>query len=172
MPFPGSVAGDQVYVQFQGLQAAPNYLTNLAVGGGGRGYTGSYNVEVDDQLHRQLHRDVPPALPEGFQDAVAVVVGQPDQPPLPGYASAYTDAFRIDKTAARDHRGLVQAGRGPLPLPNQTPHEHHGYLEPQLALSHGGGSGQPPGRPARDPGEFVVPGDQPVHARRTSATTR
>ena len=38
-------------------------------------------------------------LLQGFQKVVAVVVGQADQPPLPGLSSSYTDAFRIDLTA-------------------------------------------------------------------------
>ena len=121
VPFPGSVSGDQVYIQFQGLQAPPNYLTNLAVGGGGRGFVGNYDVQVTTNASGSFSVTAPSALPEGFQDAVAVVVGQPDQPPLPGYASSYTDAFRIDKTAPQITAAAFTQGGTPLPLPNQTP---------------------------------------------------
>ncbi|MGP0069534.1 MAG: S8 family serine peptidase, partial [Isosphaeraceae bacterium] len=121
VPFPGSVAGDQVYVQFQGLQAAPNYVTNLAVGSSGRGYTGSYNLVVTTNADGSFSVTAPSALPEGFQDAVAVVVGQADSPPLPGLASTYTDAFRIDKTAPEITAASFAQGGTALPLPNQTP---------------------------------------------------
>ena len=63
----------------------------------------------------------PSALPEGFQDAVAVVVGQADQPPLPGYSSAYTDGFRIDKTSPEITAAAYTQGGTPLNLPNQIP---------------------------------------------------
>jgi large repetitive protein len=121
VPFPGTVAGDQVYVQFQGLQAPPNYLTNLAVGANGRGFTGTYNVEVTTNANGSFTVTAPSALPEGFQDAVAVVVGQADSPPLPGYASSYTDAFRIDKTAPEITAASLTQGGTTLPLPNETP---------------------------------------------------
>ena len=39
-----------------------------------------------------------PLLPEGFQRAQVVVVGQADQPPLPGLSSAQQHAFRTDQT--------------------------------------------------------------------------
>ena len=44
-----------------------------------------------------------PVLPEGFQYAQIVVVGQADQPPLPGFSSSQDHAFRIDQTAPSGH---------------------------------------------------------------------
>jgi hypothetical protein len=121
VPFPGSVSSDPVYIQFQGLQAPPNYLTNLAVGGGGRGFVGNYNVEVTTDANGSFSVTAPGALTEGFQDAVAVVVGQPDQPPLPGLSSSYTDAFRIDTTPPQITAVSFTQGGPTLPLANQTP---------------------------------------------------
>ena len=57
------------------------------------------------------------ALLQGFQQVVAVVVGQPDKPPLPGLASSATDAFRIDLTAP-EITGASFIEGGALPLPN------------------------------------------------------
>ncbi len=82
VPFPGSVAGDQVCVEFSGDNGG---TTTLAVGGGGRGYSGTYDVLTTTDSTGTFTVTAPP-LPEGFQYAVAVVVGQPDQPPLPGYS--------------------------------------------------------------------------------------
>ena len=119
VPFPGSVSGDQVYVQFQGLQN--NYVTNLGVGGGGRGYTGNFDVQATTTSTGTFTVTTPASLPEGFQDAVAVVVGQADQPPLPGYSSAYTDGFRIDTTPPQITAASFTQGGTALPLPNPIP---------------------------------------------------
>ena len=86
--FPGTVAGVQVFVEFNGLQR--RRPSTLGVGGGGRGFVGAFDVQVTTNATRRVHRDRASALPEGFQAAVAVVVGQPDQPPLPGLASDAT----------------------------------------------------------------------------------
>ena len=72
-------------------------------------------------------RDQPPSgttLPEGFQRAQIVVVGQPDEPPpspLPGLASSLQLAFRIDKTAPRWVTNAFIVPGTPLVLPGQTP---------------------------------------------------
>jgi len=116
--FPGTVAGLQVYVQFAGLfddSRAP-----LQVGLSGRGFTGSYDelVTTDANGTFTVTPPGPPngPLPQGFQEAIAVVVGQVDQPPQAGLASSYTDAFRIDNTAP-----MITSARtptvNPLPLP-------------------------------------------------------
>ena len=49
---------------------------------------------------------------------MAVVVGQADQPPLPGLSSSYTDAFRIDQTAPQITGASFVEGGATLPLPN------------------------------------------------------
>ncbi len=114
VPFPGSIAGDQILVQFSGDNGGS---TSLAVGGGGRGYTGSYDESTATNSSGSFTVTAPP-LPEGFQDAVALVVGQPDSPPLPGYSSTLSDGFRIDKTAPEITAASFTQGGAPLPLPN------------------------------------------------------
>ncbi len=97
VPFPGTVANLQVYIQFDGLH---NGVITLAVGAGGRGYTpgNGYDLTVTTDANGAFSFQAPAALPEGFQHVQAVVVGQVDAPPLPGLASSLEDAFRIDKT--------------------------------------------------------------------------
>ncbi|MFI5457180.1 MAG: Ig-like domain-containing protein [Isosphaerales bacterium] len=113
-PFPGTVAGLQVYVEFSGLH---NGNITLAVGGGGRGYTGTYDAVVTTDADGAFSVTAPP-LPEGFQQAVAVVVGEPDKPPLPGLSASYADAFRIDKTSPQITGASFTVGGPNLPLPN------------------------------------------------------
>ena len=47
-----------------------------------------------------------------------MVVGQPDQPPLPGLAPSLTDNFRIDKTPPQITGASFTQGGTALPLPN------------------------------------------------------
>jgi hypothetical protein len=114
-PFPGTVANVQVFVQFGGLHDGDILL---GVGGGGRGYVGPYDVVVTTDANGGFSVTPPKALPEGFQEVVAVVVGQPDQPPLPGFASQKLDGFRIDKTPPQIASASFVPGGPPLPLPN------------------------------------------------------
>ncbi|MHB1559808.1 MAG: S8 family serine peptidase, partial [Isosphaeraceae bacterium] len=114
VPFPGSISGDQVYVQFSGDNGG---ATTLAVGGGGRGYTGAYDVSATTDPNGTFTVSAP-VLPEGFQTAVAVAVGQADLPPLPGYAGSAADAFRIDKTSPEITGASFTQGGAALPLPN------------------------------------------------------
>ncbi|HZW35120.1 MAG TPA: S8 family serine peptidase, partial [Isosphaeraceae bacterium] len=114
-PFPATVANDPVYLEFSGLHGG---ITSLAPGGGGRGFTGTYDEEVATDANGVFTVTPPAALTEGFQYAAAVVVGQPDQPPLPGYASLDEDAFRIDKTPPQITGASLTPGGAPLPLPN------------------------------------------------------
>ena len=146
VPFPGSVAGDQVVVEFSGVH---NGTTNLVVGGGGRGYSGTYDVLTTTDSTGTFTVTAP-ALPEGFQYAVAVVVGQPDQPPLPGYASSATDAFRIDKTAPQITGRDRSAGSRPAASAQRRAAQHHLSLQPQQHLADGRRSGQPADGPVRD----------------------
>ena len=95
--FPGTVANLQVYVEFNGLHPTLNGGFDLAVGGGGRGYTGNFDVQATTNSAGTFTIAAPP-LPEGFQQSQIVVVGQADQPPLPGLSSSHISAFRIDKT--------------------------------------------------------------------------
>jgi hypothetical protein len=130
VPFPGSVSGDQVYVQFSGDNGG---TTTLAVGGTtapgattGRGYVGSFDVSTTTDASGTFTVTAPPNLVEGFQSAVAVVVGQADQPPLPGLSSSLTDDFRIDKTPPQILSASLTQGGATLPLPNPVPGEPAG----------------------------------------------
>src|SRR5262249_39395257 len=94
-PFPAAIAGLKVEIEFGGLHGG---VTDLAPGGGGRGFVGTVDIEVTTDANGSFTVTPPAALAEGFQNAVAVVVGQADKPPLPGFSSSFTAAFRIDKT--------------------------------------------------------------------------
>ena len=95
--FPGTVGNLQVYVEFNGLHPSLDGGFDLGVGGGGRGYTGTYDVSVTTNSAGTFSVSAP-VLPEGFQSAMVVVVGQADLPPLPGLSSQQQHSFRIDKT--------------------------------------------------------------------------
>ncbi len=114
-PFPGTVAGLQVYLEFTGLHTGDVLLN---VGAGGRGYTGAYDMVVTTDANGQFTFTAPSALPEGFQGVQAVVVGQIDTAPLPGLASSYEDVFRIDKTAPEITGASFVPGGAALALPN------------------------------------------------------
>jgi hypothetical protein len=113
-PFPGTVAGLLVYIEFASLHGG---TTTLAVGGGGRGFTGTYDQVVTTTSTGSFTVNAPGLL-QGFQSVVAVVVGQPDDPPLPGLASTQTDSFRIDLTAPQVTGASFVEGGASLPLPN------------------------------------------------------
>jgi large repetitive protein len=119
-PFPGTVANLSVYIEFSGLH---NGVITLAVGGGGRGFTGTYDAVVTTDADGAFSVTPPAALPQGFQTVAAVAVGQPDSPPLPGLSGpvvgqpTYTDAFRIDTTAPQIIGASFTQGGAPLALP-------------------------------------------------------
>ncbi len=118
--FPAAITGIQILVEFDGLH---NGQITLGVGTGGRGFTNSNPaIAPFDQLvftnPNGSFAFLAPALPEGFQHVQAVVVGQADEPPLPGLASSQEDAFRIDKTAPEITGASLTAGGTALPLPN------------------------------------------------------
>ena len=120
--FPGTVAGLEVYIGFG--NTANQGVPNLAVGAGGRGFSGSYSEVVTTDANGTFNV-TSSGLLQGFQNVVAVVVGQPDSPPLPGLASSYTDTFRIDETAPQITGASIDGGPSlPLPTspqPNVTP---------------------------------------------------
>ena len=94
--FPGTVANLKIYVEFSGLHSG---VLSLGVGSGGRGVNaGPVDVQTTTDASGTFTIS-PPVLPEGFQYAQIVVVGQADQPPLPGFSSSQEHAFRIDQTA-------------------------------------------------------------------------
>ncbi|MDR3620298.1 MAG: S8 family serine peptidase, partial [Paludisphaera borealis] len=109
-PFPGSVANLQVVVEFNALHGGG---FDLAVGAGGRGFSGSYDVQTSTDVNGKFTFQAP-FLPQGFQRVRIVVVGQPDTPPLPGYASFADRAFRIDQSAPQI-TGASQSDGSPFP---------------------------------------------------------
>ena len=113
--FPGTVAGLSVYIEFTNSTNKGN-LT-LAAGPGGRGFTGTYTEVVTTDANGTFTA-TSSGLLQGFQPVVAVVVGQADQPPLPGLSSSYTDNFRIDLTAPQITGASFVDGGPTLPLPN------------------------------------------------------
>ena len=114
VPFPGSVAGDPILVEFSGDNGG---TTTLAAGPSGRGFVGKYDV-LTTTTSTGSFTLTSPLLPEGFQTAVAVVVGQPDLPPLPGLSSSNVNGFRIDKTSPEITTASFTQGGAGLPLPN------------------------------------------------------
>ena len=124
-PFPGTVANLQVIVDFASL--ANGGVPTLRVGGGGRGFAsapGEVLVTVTTDANGAFtitpsSPNYPAALLQGFQTVVAVVVGQADQPPLPGFSSAFTDAFRVDQTAPAITKAFLPDGTQ-LPFPSNS----------------------------------------------------
>ena len=101
--FPGTVSGLLVYAQFNGISHAgvPAGGINLAIGQGGRGFVGTFDVVVTTNALGQFTINYPPGvapLPEGLNKVQVLAVGQPDQPPFAGYASSQDLAFRVDTT--------------------------------------------------------------------------
>ncbi|MDR3634850.1 MAG: Ig-like domain-containing protein [Isosphaeraceae bacterium] len=92
--FLGPIAGLTVLIEFNALHGGN---LDLQVGGGGRGYTGSYDVVATTNANGSF-TVTGPFLPEGFITARVLVIGQPDQPPLPGLSSFLDSSFRIDQT--------------------------------------------------------------------------
>jgi large repetitive protein len=111
--FPGTVAGLQVYLEFDGIHGGS---ITLASGAGNRGFTGTFDMVVTTDANGSFSFTAPP-LPEGFQHVQAVVVGQADEPPLPGLSSSLEDGFRIDKTAPQITGASFTPGGPLLPLP-------------------------------------------------------
>ncbi|OJW22580.1 MAG: hypothetical protein BGO49_00940 [Planctomycetales bacterium 71-10] len=94
--FPGTVSNLAYYVQFNSLNGGG---FSLSVGSDGRGFAGSFNVSGVTDANGSFTFTTPTSLPEGFQRARAVVVGQSDAPPLPGASSQLDRAFRVDRTS-------------------------------------------------------------------------
>jgi hypothetical protein len=113
--FPGTVANLSVYIQFGGLHDG---VITLSTGTGGRGFSGSYDLMVVTDANGGFTFTAPNVLPEGYQVVQAVVVGQADKPPLPGYSSTKGDGFRIDLTPPQITSASFLPGGPSLPLPN------------------------------------------------------
>lgn len=94
--FPGTVANLNYSVQFNSLNGGG---FSLSVGSNGRGTSGGSNYQGVTDANGAFAFSAPTALPEGFQTVRVVVVGQFDQPPLPGLASQLDRSFRIDRTS-------------------------------------------------------------------------
>ncbi|WP_165073598.1 hypothetical protein [Paludisphaera rhizosphaerae] len=118
--FPNTVSNLNYYVQFNSLTGG---TFNLTVGSGGRGFSGGYNVTGTTDANGAFTFTAPTALPEGFQRARVLVVGQSDTPPLPGYGATLDRAFRIDLTSptitgvAQQDQSAFPAGTNVSTLP-------------------------------------------------------
>ena len=110
--FPGTVSGLTVLIQFSGYHGGNFTLAPQ----GGRGYTGTYDIQTTTNANGTFTFTPPAALPEGFQYVRVVVIGQPDSPPLPGFSSQSEAAFRIDTTAPQIVAATLTPGSAPLPL--------------------------------------------------------
>ena len=115
--FPGTVAGLTVLIQFNGYHGGNFTLAPQ----GGRGYTGSFDIQTTTDANGSFTFTPPFTLPEGFQRVRVVVIGQPDSPPLPGYSSQIETAFRVDRTAPQIVAATLTPGSSPLAMgPNST----------------------------------------------------
>jgi hypothetical protein len=122
--FPGAISGLDVYVEFTGLHPALNGIPDLGVGSGGRGITGSFDLHVNTDASGAFTIPVSaisgsPVLPEGFQRAQAVVVGQTDAGGA-GLASSQSHAFRTDYTKPTVTAARLTATSPILPTPPST----------------------------------------------------
>ena len=176
VPFPGSVSGDQVLVQFGGLHGGS---TTLTVGGTtqpgattGRGYSGSYDVLTTTDSTGTFTVTAPSALPEGFQSAVAVVIGQADQPPLPGLTRWPPTASASTRPPLRSPRPRSPRAAHPCPCPTPgSPTSRTSPLSSTLSLTVVDPI-NPQSGPFATPSTVAVPAPWTRPPRRTSATTR
>jgi hypothetical protein len=107
--FPGTKAGLQVYVQFNGLHGGTFDLTQ---GANGRGIAANSHPDVvtTTDANGRFAFGAPLNLPDGFQTVRIIVVNQPDQPPIPGLSTLFDKTFRIDTTSPFFVAGNVQDG--------------------------------------------------------------
>ncbi len=131
VPFPGSIANNQIIVQFQGTPANNGAIT-LAASPSGYGYSVSGTLGVNyvtttTDANGTFTITPPSSLLEGFENAVAVAVGQPSYQNgnLSGLSSQRLDSFRIDNsapqiTSAALTASAIQSGTNLLPLPGST----------------------------------------------------
>ena len=91
--FPGSIGGLTVVAQFNGLNSG---TLSLGQGQGGRGFTGSFDVQTTTDASGKFTFTAPAGLPGGFQVVRVIVVGASDAPPLPGLSTRLDNSFRVD----------------------------------------------------------------------------
>ena len=93
--FPGIAAGLTVLVEFNALHGG-NF--DLNVGPGGLGFTGNYDAIAVTDANGTFAVQPPANLPDGLNRVRFLVVGQPQSPPLPGFAAVQDQSFRVDTT--------------------------------------------------------------------------
>jgi len=93
--FPGQQANLLVAIQFTGPRGD---VSDLNVGGGGRGFVGNPDVLVRTDVNGNFTFQAPFNLPDGLQGVRIVVVGQSEIPGGAGLASQTDLTFRIDTT--------------------------------------------------------------------------
>jgi hypothetical protein len=113
-PFPGSVAGLTVLVEFLGLHEN-NPVPPLSVGGGDRGFKGWVDAQAKTDANGTFTIQAP-NLPEGFNGIRVVVQGLPDQAVVPGFSSLFQTSIRVDRTPPDIVSASLTAGSQPLPL--------------------------------------------------------
>ncbi len=101
--FPSSLAGLTVLVEFNGIPHAGVRRggLDLKLGGNRRGFSGQFDVMTTTDALGRFTINYPanaPVLPEGENLVRVVVIGQPDQPPFPGFSDQRDTAFRVDKS--------------------------------------------------------------------------
>ncbi len=109
VPFPGTLANLSVYVEFSGLH---NGLTTLGSRSGRSRFHGQLltcrsrrtPTVPSRSRRRRLCR-------KASRTCVAVVVGQVDQPPLPGLAAVEDGRVPHRQDGSADHGCVVHAGR-------------------------------------------------------------
>jgi hypothetical protein len=104
--FPGAIAGLTVVVQFRALHGNSFTLQQGQVVNGqlfqNRGFTvpspGDIDFQTTTDPQGRFSFQAPANLPDGFHVVRVIVVGQPDQPPLPGLSRQVDQSFRVDTT--------------------------------------------------------------------------
>ena len=106
--FPNTVANLPVYIEFGALH---NGVITLAPGLGGRGYTGTFDYQVTTNSVGTFTVTPTTPLPEGFQSAEAVVVGQPDCAATPWLFEWLPRQLPHRQDGACDHGSLIHVRR-------------------------------------------------------------
>lgn len=102
--FPGTVAGLTVVAQFNALH---NGTFDLTQGPGGRGFSGSFDVATTTDADGNFSFQAPAHLRDGQHTVRIIIVGDSDQPPLPGLSTRIDQSFRIDTTKPQVKSSIV-----------------------------------------------------------------
>ncbi len=95
--FPGTNAGLLIAVQF--IQEQPDGEFDLVVGANGQGFAGTPDLIVATNDDGSFSFQPPFELQDGFHRVRIVVVGESENPPLPGLGTQGDFSFRVDTTS-------------------------------------------------------------------------